>query len=182
MPMFKQADGTYVIKPRESGYEAVATTGAVPVDLTADGNSFGFDAPLEYGFGGALCIAIYAGLTRYIELVPAVRAEQMTQRQACIEAASAAWAETKDKAAYVLAIATIIAILPGTAALFSVAGLVGFSFMGVHITKQFWTALSDQQRDALIATAKAADVELSGLTNTAAGHSENSDLPLTYPA
>ena len=163
MPMFKQADGTYVIKPREPGFEAVATTGAVPVDLTADGNSFGFDAPLEYGFGCALSVAIYAGLMRYLELVPAVRANQMTQRQACTEAAGAAWKETKDKAAYVLAVAAIIAILPGTAGLFAVAGLVGFGFCGVRLTKQFWAALSDEQRDALIATAKAADVELAGL-------------------
>lgn len=169
MPMFKQEDGTYIIKPREPGYEAVATTGAVPIDLTADGNSFGFDGPLEYGFGGALSVAIYAGLMRYLELVPAVRAEQITQRQACTEAASAAWSETKDKAAYVLAIAVIVAILPGTAGLFTVAGLVGFGCMGVRITKQFWSALSDEQRDALIATAKAADVQLTGLTPSATG-------------
>jgi hypothetical protein len=164
MPLQKQEDGTYVLKPRTPGYEGVATTGAVPVDLTGDGNSFGFDAPLEYGFGGALTVAIYAGLMRYLELVPAVRAEQMTQAQACREAASAAWEETQSKAAYVLAVAVIIAILPGTAGLFAVAGVVGFGFMGVRLTKQFWSALSNEQRDALKSAAASADVQLAGLT------------------
>lgn len=163
MPLQKQDDGTYVIKPRNPGFEGVATTGLLPIDLTADGNSIGFDAPLEYGTGGALSVAIYAGLMRYLELVPAIRAGQLTQRAACKEAAAAAWKETKDKAAYVLAIAVIIAILPGTAGLFAVAGVVGFGFMTVRLTKQFWAAMSDEQRDALRNAAAAADVKLAGL-------------------
>lgn len=163
MPLQKQSDGTYVLKPRTPGYEGVATTGAVPIDLTGSGESLGFDAPLEYGFGGSLTVAIYAGLMRYLELLPAVRADQMTQQQACREAAAAAWEDTKNKAAYCLAIAVIIAILPGTAGLFAVAGVVGLGFMSVRLTKQFWSALSNEQRDALKAAANAADVKLSGL-------------------
>ena len=87
MPMFKQEDGTYLIKPRQPGHEAAVTTGAVPIDLTANGNSLGLEAPFEYGFGGSLSIAIYAGLMRYLELVPAIRAKQVTQQEACKEAA-----------------------------------------------------------------------------------------------
>lgn len=160
MPMFKQADGTYVIKPREPGYEAVATTGAVPIDLTANGNSLGLEAPLEFGFGGSLSIAIYAGLMRYLELVPAIRAEQVTQQQACKEAAEAAWNETKNKAIYCLAIAVIIGVLPGTAGFLTIAGFIGFGFCAVRLTKQFYAALSEEQIEALKNAAIKADVKL----------------------
>lgn len=164
MPMFKQEDGTYIIKPRQPGYEAVATTGAVPLDLTGSGESLGLDAPLEYGFGGSLSIAIYAGLMRYLELVPAIRANQMTQQQACKEAAQAAWSETKSKAVYCLAIAVIIGILPGTAGFFAIAGFVGFGFCAVRLTKQFYAALSEEQIEALKNAALKADVKLAEQT------------------
>ena len=160
MPMFKQEDGTYIIKPRQPGYEAVATTGAVPLDLTGSGESLGLDAPLEYGFGGSLSIAIYAGLMRYLELVPAIRANQMTQQQACKEAAQAAWSETKSKAVYCLAIAVIIGILPGTAGFFAITGFVGLGFCAVRLTKQFYSALSEEQIEALKNAALKADVKL----------------------
>ena len=160
MPMFKQEDGNYVIKPSKPGYEAIATTGAVPLDLTGSGESLGFDAPLEYGFGGSLSIAIYAGLMRYLELVPAIRAEQMTQQAACKEAAEAAWNETKNKAVYCLAIAVVIAILPGTAGFFAITGFVGFGFCAVRLTKQFYSALSEEQIEALKNAAMKADIKL----------------------
>ena len=83
------------------------------------------------------------------------------------QAAAAAWEDTKNKAAYCLAIAVIIAILPGTAGLFAVAGVVGLGFMTVRLTKQFWSALSNEQRDALKAAANAADVKLAGLDEAA---------------
>ena len=160
MPMFKQDDGSYVIKPREPGYESVATTGAVPLDLSGSGESLGFDTALEYGFGGSLSIAIYAGLMRYLELVPAIRAKQVTQQEACKEAAQAAWDETKNKAVYCLAIAVIIAILPGTAGFLTIAGFVGIGFCAVRLTKQFYSALSEQQIKALKDAALKADVQL----------------------
>lgn len=160
MPMFKQDDGSYVIKPMKPSYEAVATTGALPIDLTGSGESLGFDAPLEYGFGGSLSIAIYAGLVRYLELVPAIRAEQVTQQEACKEAAQAAWDETKNKAIYCLAIAVIIAILPGTAGFFTIAGFFGFGLCAVRLTKQFYTALSEEQIVALKNVALKADIKL----------------------
>lgn len=164
MPMFKQEDGTYIIKPRQPGYEAVATTGAVPLDLTGSGESLGLDAPLEYGFGGSLSIAIYAGLMRYLELVPAIRANQMTQQQACKEAAQAAWSETKSKVVYCLAIAVIIGILPGTAGFFAITGFVGLGVCAVRLTKQFYSALSEEQIEALKNAALNADVKLAEQT------------------
>ena len=164
MPLIKQPDGTYILKPRRPGLEAVATTGAIPIDLTGSGESLGFDAPLEYGFGGSLTVAIYSGLMRYLELVPAIRGEQMTQREALKEAGLAAWAETKNKAAYCLAIAVVIAILPGTASVLAVAGFVGFGFCTVRLTKQFYAALSNEQRDALKESASKLNVKLKGIT------------------
>ena len=163
--MFKQEDGTYIIKPRQPGYEAVATTGAVPLDLTDSGESLGLDAPLEYGFGGSLSIAIYAGLMRYLELVPAIRANQMTQQQACKEAAQAAWSETKSKVVYCLAIAVIIGILPGTASVLAFSGFVGFGFCTVRLTKQFYAALSNEQRDKLKESASKLNVKLKCITD-----------------
>ena len=165
MPLIKQEDGTYILEPRRPGLEAVATTGAVPIDLTGSGESLGFDAPLEYGFGGSLTIAIYSGLMRYLELVPAIRASQMTQREALKEAGLAAWSETKNKAAYCLAIAVVIAILPGTASAFAIAGFVGFGFCTVRLTKQFYSALSNEQRDALKESARKLNVNLNGITD-----------------
>lgn len=164
MPMFKQEDGTYLIKPRQPGYEAAVTTGAVPIDLTANGNSLGLEAPFEYGFGGSLSIAIYAGLMRYLELVPAIRAKQVNQQEACKEAAEAAWNETKNKAVYCLAIAVIIGILPGTAGFLTIAGFVGIGFCAVRLTKQFYAALSEEQIEALKKAALKADVQLAEQT------------------
>ena len=167
MPLFKNDDGDYVLKPRTPGYEAVAVTGLTPVDLTGDGNSLGFDSGLEYGFGGVLTVAIYAGLMRYLELVPAHRAGALAGGQQTLvrEAMAAAWQETKNKTVYVLAVAVIIGLLPGTAGIFAVAGLFGAGVAAVRLTRQFMTALSEEQVEALRNAAATAGVNVPGLDN-----------------
>ena len=160
MPMFKQNDGSFVIKPRRPGLDAVSSTGAIPIDITGSGESLGFDAPLEYGFGGSLSIAIYAGLMCYLELVPAIRAGQLTQQAACKEAAESAWNETKNKAVYCIAIGVLITILPTAASFLAIAGFVGLGFCTVRLAKQFYAALSEDQLQALKEAALKADIKL----------------------
>lgn len=182
MPLFKNEDGEYVIRPREPGFEAVAATGAVPIDLTGDGTSIGFDAGVEFGAGGALTVAIYAGVMRYLELVPAHRAGQIEggQRTLLREAGTAAWDATKDKAAYVLAISICIAALPGTAGFFGLVGALGLGVAGFRLVRQFYAALSQEQLDAMKEAAARAGVNLKGIdeVNARNQQDETGDEPL----
>ena len=182
MPLFKNEDGDYVFKPRTPGFESVAATGAVPIDLTGNGSSLGLDAGLEFGTGGAVTVAVYAGLMRYLELLPAHRAGEIQggHRTLIREAAIAAWDETKDKAAYVLAISVVIAVLPGTAGFFALAGFLGLGVAGYRLVRQFYAALSDEQVDALKTAAARAGVTMKGLdeVNARNQQDESGDDPL----
>ena len=178
--MIKNADGSYTIKPDKPGFEAVPLTGVVGVDLSGDGNTIGLDGPLEYGFGGSVVVAAYAGIMKALELVPAYRAGQLSRRALVHEALAAAWQETKDKAAYVIVSAVIISLLPGTGPIFALASVVDAGVMSWRLVKMFATALSDEQLTAIKTAAAKADVTIPGITDkegttvTAAGYDSDS--------
>ena len=183
--LIKDQDGNYIIAPRRPGYEAVPLTGVVGIDLSGDGNTLGLDAPLEYGFGGSVVVAAYAGIMEALELVPAYRAGLITKRELGQQALAAAWKETKNKAAYVIVCAVVVSLLPGTGPLFAVAGLLGAGVMSWRLVRQFADALSDEQLNAIKKAASDVDVKIPGLTDketspatgTAAGYDEVDPLP-----
>ena len=182
MPLIKNNDGTYTLKPRVPGFEAVAATGIVPLDLTGDGSSLGLDAGLEFGAGGTLTVAVFAGLMRYLELLPAHRAGEVEGGQATLirEAGAAAWEETKNKAVYVLAISIVIAVLPATASIFAIVGALGLSIASYRLVRQFYSALSTEQVTALKNAAAKAGVTMKGLdeVNRRAQQDESGTEPL----
>ena len=148
--MIKNADGSYTIKPDKPGFEAVPLTGVVGVDLSGDGNTIGLDGPFEYGFGGSVVVAAYAGIMKALELVPAYRAGQLSRRALVHEALAAAWQETKDKAAYVIVSAVIISLLPGTGPIFALASVVGAGVMSWRLVKMFAAHDLDRRYRALV--------------------------------
>lgn len=159
-------------------------TGVVGFDLNADGNTIGLDAPLEYGFGGSVVVAAYAGIMEALELLPAHRAGLLTKRELGKQALAAAWKETKNKAAYVIVCAVIVSLLPGTGPLFAVAGILGAGIMSWRLVRQFADALSDEQLEAIKKAAADVDVNIPGLTDkevpatgTAVGYDEVDPAP-----
>ena len=185
--LIKDQDGNYIIKPSRPGYEAVPLTGVVGFDLNGDGNTVGLDGPLEFGFGGSIVVAAYAGTMEAINLIPAHRAGLISKRELGQQALGAAWKETKNKAAYVIVCAVIVSLLPGTGPLFAVAGLLGGGLMAYRLCRQFAEALSDEQLAAMKKACADSDVEIPGITDkpepksepfgTAAGYTEVDPLP-----
>ena len=182
--LIKDQDGNYLIAPRKPGFEAVPLAGVIGFDLNGDGNSIGLDGPLEYGFGGSVVVAAFAGIMEALELIPAHRAGLITKRELGQQALAAAWKETKNKAAYVIVCAVVVTLLPGTGPLFAVAGILGAGVMSWKLVRQFADALSDEQLNAIKKAASEVDVSIPGLTDkeasttgTAAGYDECDPLP-----
>ena len=187
--LIKDQDGNYIIAPRRPGYEAVPLSGVVGFDLNGDGNTIGLDGPLEYGFGGSVVVAAYAGIMEALELIPAHRAGLITKRELGQQALAAAWKETKNKAAYVIVCAVVVSLLPGTGPLFAVAGILGAGVMSWRLVRQFADALSDEQLNAIKKAASDVVVKIPGLTDkeastttsTAAGY-DTDNLAEPLPA
>lgn len=186
--IYKNENGDLVIAQNKPGYEATPFGGVLGFDLNADGNSVGWDGPLELGFGGSLVVAGYGGVMEALNLLPAYRAGLITKRELAMASLHAAWGETKDKAAVILVGAIIVSILPGTAPIFALAGVIGGGIMSVRLIKQFAAALSDEQLADIKAAASKSGVVIPGLTDkqtptdntnrgTAAGYDEIDPIP-----
>ena len=165
MTLKKDANGNYVLTPNRMGFEAVPFGGAVAVDLTADGNSIGLDAPLEFGAGSCLVVAGYAATLEALALVPAHRAGLVTKGEIARAATGAAWSEVKSKSAYLIACACVVAVLPGTIPFFGFASFIGGSVMAYKIVRAFGAALSDEQLSNIKAAAGKAGVDIPGVTD-----------------
>ena len=163
--IYKNENGDLVIAQNKPGYEATPFGGVLGFDLNADGNSIGWDGPLELGFGGSLVVAGYGGVMEALNLLPAHRAGLITKRELAMASLHAAWDETKDKAAVILVGAIIVSILPGTAGIFALAGVIGGGIMSVRLIKQFANALSAEQLEAIKTAAAKADVSIPGITD-----------------
>ena len=181
MPLEKNSDGDYVIKRTKPGYEAVPTGGAIGIDLTGDGNSFGWDGPLEYGFGGSIVVAAYSGILEALNLLPAHRAGLITRKELVEQSLSAAWSETKNKGAYVVVCAVIVTLLPGTAPLFGIASLVGGGVMAWRLVKTFANSLSAEQLETLKNAAAANGVEIPGITDRPTPEEDGGTSPAPAP-
>ena len=188
MALQKNDDGSYSIAPRKPGFEAVPFGGITAVDLTGDGNSIGLDGGLEFSAGGALVLATYAATLEVLALVPAYRSGLVSKSEMATAAGSAAWKHTKDKAAYIIAAAIVVSVLPGTMPLFAIASVVGGGFMAVKLCRAFGDALSTEQLETLKKAAADVSVSIPGITDrksstdddfgSAAGYTETDPSPM----
>lgn len=184
MTLTRNADGEYVFTPtitNNTGYEGIALSGCLPVDLTGDGTSIGLMGGLEYTTGGVLSLGLYAALHKFLTLEIARKAGLCDRAFQLKETRNAAWENCKDKAVYVVIIGLLAAVFPGLGTILAVAGVIGGGWMSYKLGSAFFNSLDKEQVLELQKQAKAAGLTVPGLDEaaTAAGYDEADPLPTT---
>ena len=185
MSLTKNTDGSYTFKPDDNntGYEAVALGGCLPLDLTGDGTSLGLMGGLEYSTGGVLSLGLYAALHKFLTLEVARKAGLCDRAFQLKETRDAAWENCRDKSVYVIVIGLLAAIFPGLGGVLAFAGLIGGGFMTYRLGSAFFSSLDGEQILELKKQATAAGLNVPGLddaaeqASTAAGYNEQDPLP-----
>lgn len=146
-------------------YAPLPVTALTPADLNSNGTSLGAEGVLEFSTSGLGIYCAYASLLTYLTLQEAVACGAMTEAQRWGQVGQTAWATAKDSAVKVVALSTVLACVPALLPVASIAGVVGLGFMGVRLTKAFYSALTVEQRANLRNAANEAGVKLKGLTD-----------------
>ena len=163
MALTKNANGEFVIKPREPGFEQHAATPFISPDISGDGTFAGFDGILELGAGGFVGQSISSTLLTTLDTIPQVRAGLITKAEQRSLILYTVWSNTQKNVPAVLVIASVLAIAPWLMPVASVAGVVGMGFMATRLTRAAIGALSDEQVESLKAKAAEIGVDLPGL-------------------
>ena len=168
MSLSKNSDGSYT-KPdtQDTGYEAVAHGGCLPLDLTRDGSSLGLRGGLEYSTGGVLSLGLYSALHKFLTLEVARKAGLCDRAFQLKETRDAAWENCKDKSVYVIILGLLAAIFPGLGGILAIAGVVGGGFMTICLGSAFFNSLHNEQVLELRKQATAAGIDLPGLDDAA---------------
>lgn len=165
----------------QAGWEAAALGGAAPIDLNGDGNSFGFDAPLETGVTSAVVFAVYNSVLTALQLEPLVKSGALSRQDQMNAMWSAAGDGIRRNWVKMLAVTVVVSLLPGLGPVLGVASIFGSVFMVNKLARSFWMSLSVEQRSDLQAAADKAGVKLPGTEGsskgTAAGYDETDPLP-----
>jgi len=144
----------------QPGWETATLGATLPVDLNADGNSLGWDAPFEMGSTSVFVYSIFSAVLTALQLEPLVRSGALTRQAQASAMWSSAGDAVKNNWVKFVAISVVVSLLPGLGGVLSVATIFSSFFMLEKLTRAFWCALSVEQKDQLSKAVKDAGVSM----------------------